>query len=383
MTSSNIEIKPVETKSDRKKFVKLLWKIYQNVPNWIPPLIMERMAAIDEKKNPFFQHAKVKFWMAYKNNEPVGRISAQIDHLVHIHHGLNTGHFGYFDCIDDQDVADALFNTATTWLKEEGMDEVIGPFSLSINEETGLLVEGFDTPPKLLMGHGVPYYETLITNYGLSKTKDTWAYKLDISKEILPPLVQKVVDKAVERGQVTFRPINMNKYEEELKIILDIFNDAWTGNWKYLPFTEAELDHAVKELKMIIREDFTYIAEVDGVPQAMMVTLPNINEIIKDMNGKLFPFGIFKLLWRLKIKPSFKTVRVPLMGVRKEYQNSRLSGVMSFGLFEYCRQSAIKIGCNEAELSWVLEENTRLSKLLETVGCVKYKTYRLLRGSLK
>ena len=382
MSSHSIEIKPVLSKKDRKIFVTLLWDIFKDDPNWVPPLIMERMDIIDEKKNPYFLHADVRLWIAYKNGMPVGRISAQIDELVEPQHGVKTGHYGFFDCIDDQDVANALFDTACSWLKENGMIEVIGPFSLSINEETGMLVEGFDTPPRLLMGHARPYYEKLVHNYGLSSVKDTWAYTLDISDPILPPTIQKLVDRAVDKGQVKFRPINMDKYGEELKIILDIFNDAWIENWKYIPFTEAELDHAVKELKMIIREDFTYIAEIDGVPQAIMVTLPNINEIIRDLNGKLFPFGIFKLLWRLKIKPSFKTVRVPLMGVRTEYQNSRLSGIMSFGLFEACRQSAIKIGCEQAELSWVLEENTRLSKLLESIGCVKYKTYRLYQKDL-
>ena len=382
MNAANIEIRPALNKADRKVFVKVLWHIYEGEPNWTPPLIIERMDAIDKKKNPYFQHADVRFWVAYKDGKPVGRISAQIDELVEKHHGIKTGHYGFFDCIDDQEVANALFDTACTWLKEKGMVEVIGPFSLSINEETGMLVEGFDTPPQLLMGHSRPYFEKLITNYGLEKTKDTWAYRLDITKPVLPPVIQKLVDRAVDRGQITFRHINMDNYEEDLRTILDIFNDAWIDNWKYIPFTEAELDHAVKELKMIIREDFTYIVEVDGEPAAMMVTLPNINEIIRDFDGKLFPFGIFKLLWRLKIRPSFKTVRVPLMGVRTKYQNSRLSGIMSFGLFEICRQSAIKIGCEEAELSWVLEENTRLSKLLETVGCVKYKTYRLYQKDL-
>ncbi len=382
MTPSNIEIKPALTKADRKIFVELLWDIYKDEPNWTPPLMMERMDAIDENKNPYFEHAEVRFWIAYKDGKPVGRISAQIDELVPKHHGINTGHYGFFDCIDDQDVANALFETASNWLSENGMVEMIGPFCLSINEETGMLVEGHDTPPRLMMGHSRPYFEKLVLGAGLGKVKDTWAYTLDISKPILQPTIQKLVNRAVDKGQVTFRPINMDKYEEELKIILDIFNDAWIENWKYIPFTEAELDHAVKELKMIIREDFTYIAEIDGVPQAMMVTLPNLNEIIADLNGKLFPFGIFKLLWRLKLSPSFGTVRVPLMGVRKEYQNSRLSGIMSFGLFEACRQSAIKVGCHTAELSWVLEENTRLSKLLETIGCVKYKTYRLFHKDL-
>ena len=382
MSSSIIKIKPVITKADRKIFIKLIWDIYKDDPRWVPPIIMERMAAIDPNKNPYFEHAEVKLWIAYKDGNPVGRISAQIDELVSINHGINTGHYGYFDCINNKEVANALFDTACCWLRENGMIEVIGPFSLSINEETGLLVEGFDTPPMLLMGHSRPYFENLVLGTGLKKIKDTWAYRLDIKKPILSPVLEKLINRAVDKGKVSFRPINMSKYEEELKIILDIFNDAWVDNWKYIPFTEAELDHAVKELKMIIREDFTYIAEVDGVPQAMMVTLPNINEIIKDFDGKMFPFGFLKLLWRLKIKPNFKTVRVPLMGVRKEYQNSRLSGTMSLGLFDISRKAAIAAGCEQAELSWVLEENTRLSKLLESVGCIRYKTYRLFQKDL-
>ena len=162
MSSHSIEIKPVLNKKDRKEFVTLLWDIYEGEPNWTPPLIMERMNAIDEKKNPYFLHAEVRFWVAYKDGKPAGRISAQIDELVEPQHGVKTGHYGFFDCIDDQDVADALFETACSWLKERGMVEVIGPFSLSINEETGMLVEGFDTPARLLMGHARPYYEKLV-----------------------------------------------------------------------------------------------------------------------------------------------------------------------------------------------------------------------------
>lgn len=378
----SIEIREVTSKADLKKFVKLPWSLFKDDPNWVPPLIMERMDVLSKGKNPYFDHAEVRLWMAYRDGQAVGRITAQIDSLVREYHKENTGHFGFFDCINDQSVANALLDTALGWLKEKGMDEVIGPFNLSINEETGLLVDGFNTPPSLMMGHALPYFEDLLVGYGLCKIKDVWAYDMKITEEFLPPGIQKLVNKTFAGDTVTIRPIDMKHYERDLKILLDIHEDAWSENWKNLPFTEAELDQTVKDMKLLIREDFTYIAEVDGEPQAMMVTLPNLNEVITDLDGKLFPFGFLKLLWRLKIRPRYKTVRVPLMGVRKKYQNTRLGGAMAFGLIETCRISAAAAGCTHAELSWVLEENTRLSKMLETIGCRKYKTYRLFSKAL-
>ena len=380
--TSEITIKEVTSKQDLKKFVKLPWSLYAQDPNWVPPLIMERMDVLDPEKNPYFEHAQAKLWLAYKGTEVVGRITAQIDALVEQHHHEKIGHFGFFESINDQDVANALLDTAFQWLKSQGRTSVIGPFSLSINEEAGILIEGFDTPPSLMMNHALPYYLDLMTGYGMEKIKDLWAYYLKIDKPVLPPTINKMIKRSMRDGKVKLRKINMKNYEKDLKTILDIFNDAWSGNWMALPFTEAELDKAVKDMKLLIREDFTYIAEYDGVPMAMMVTLPNLNEVIADLNGKLLPFGIFKLLWRLKVSPNYKTVRVPLMGVRKEFQNTAAGGAMAFALIEECRIHAEKAGCTHAELSWVLEENTRLSKMLETVGCWRYKNYRMFTKTL-
>lgn len=382
MKQAAIQILEVQNKSDREQFVKIPWTIFKNDPNWVPPLMMERMDAVNKDKNPYFEHAEVKLWIAFQGDTPVGRISAQVDSLVPENHGIKTGHFGFFDCIDDQTVADALLDTAFNWLRSRDMVEVIGPFSLSINEETGMLVDGFDSPPSLMMGHALPYYQTLVENYGLTKIKDVWAYYLDITRKQLPRAIEKLVKRTTESQSIKLRKINMKNYDQDIKIILDIFNDAWSENWKYIPFTSSELNRAAKEMKLLIRQDFTYIAEVDGIPQAMMVTLPNLNEIISDFNGRLFPFNIFKLLWRLKIRQNYKTVRVPLMGVRKNMQNSRIGGALAFALIEKCRESAIKSGCTHAELSWVLEDNSRLSKMLETIGCWKYKTYRLFSQKL-
>tara|TARA_R110002072_G_scaffold150433_2_gene298769 strand:+ start:294 stop:1439 length:1146 start_codon:yes stop_codon:yes gene_type:complete len=380
--TSTVLVKEVSTKQELKTFVGLPAQLFKDDPNWVAPLTMERMEILDPKKNPYFEHARAKLWIAYENGVPVGRITAQIDDLVEKKYGEKIGHFGFFDCVNDQVVANALLDQAVEWLKSEGREKLIGPFSLSINEETGLLIEGFDTPPSLMMNHALPYYQELLDTYGLEKIKDLWAFYLKIDQDVLPPTIQKLITRSMRDGKVRLRKINMKNYEEDLKTILDIYNDAWADNWMALPFTENELNKAIKDMKLLIREDFTYIAEYDGTPMAMMVTLPNLNEIIADMKGKLFPFGILKLLWRLKLKPRYKTVRVPLMGVRKEFQNTAIGGAMAFALIEECRISATAAGCTHAELSWVLDENTRLSKMLETIGCWRYKKYRMFTKDL-
>lgn len=382
IVTSPITITEVTTKQDLRQFIKLPWHLYKDDPNWVAPLIMERLDTLDPEKNPYFKHAQAKMWLALKGGEIVGRITAQVDELVEQYHHEKTGHFGFFECINDPLTANALMDTACGWLKEQGRTKVIGPFSLSINEEAGMLVEGFDSPPSLMMNHALPYYQDLMCGYGMEKVKDLWAYYLKIGKEVLPPTIHKLVKRSMRDGKIKLRRINMKNFEEDLKTILDIFNDAWSGNWMALPFTEAELNKVVKDMKLLIRENFTYIAEYDGVPMAMMVTLPNLNEVIADLDGRLFPFGFFKLLWRLKIRPGYKTTRVPLMGVRKEYQNTAVGGAMAFALIEECRIQAVKAGCTHAELSWVLEDNTRLSKMLEAVGCWRHKNYRLYSKTL-
>jgi len=381
MTSA-ITIKEATSKQDLKQFVTLPWSLYKDDPNWVAPLVMERLELLDQKKNPYFEHARAKLWLALRGDDVVGRISAQIDALVEDIHKEKIGHFGFFECINDQEVANALLDKATDWLKEAGRTSILGPFSLSINEESGMLVDGFDTPPSLMMNHALPYYQDLMAGYGLEKSRDLIAYYLKFDQDVLPPTINKLIQRSMRDGKVKLRHINMKNYEEELKTILDIYNDAWSDNWMALPFTEAELAKTIKDLKLLIREDFTYIAEYDGVPQAMMVTLPNLNEIIADLNGRLFPFGIFKLLWRLKVSRKYKTVRVPLMGVRKEFQNSAIGGTLAFALIEKSREHIAQTGCTHSELSWVLEENSRLRKMLETIGCWQYKNYRIFQKNL-
>jgi len=380
--TSPVTIIEVTNKAELKQFVKLPWTIFKDDPNWVPPLIMERMDILDQKKNPYFQHARARMWLARRDGENVGRITAQIDDLVEEIHHEKIGHFGFFDCIDDREVAHALLDTACDWLRAEGREKIIGPFSLSINEETGMLIDGFDTPPSLMMNHALPYFQDLATDYGMVKEKDLWAFYLKFDQDVLPPAIDRMIKRSMRDGKLKLRRINMKNFDQDMRTILDIYNDAWSDNWMALPLTEAELKQTIKDLKLLIRPDFTYIAEYDGVPKAMMVTLPNLNEMIADLDGRLLPTGIFKLLWRLKVRSAFKTVRVPLMGVRKEFQNTVTGGAMAFALIEESRAHISSVGATHAELSWVLEDNPRLSKMLETIGCWRYKKYRMFSKDL-
>jgi len=377
MKNNAVRIVEVTNKKLLMEFIKVQWSIFENDPHWSPPLYQERLDVLSKKKNPYFLHAEGKYWIAYMDDKAVGRISAQIDELVPENLGEEIGHFGFFDCIDNQYVADALFDTAIEWLKSHNIKKVQGPFSLSINEETGLLVDGFDSPNFIMMGHDRPYTQKLVENYGFHKAKDLWAYWLYIDQDILPPALDKLVKRTQNSKKITIRQLDMSRYDEDLRLIVDIFNDAWKDNWGFIPMTDPEFEKMAEDMKLVIRKELTFIAELDGEAVGMMVTLPNVNDLIRDLNGKLFPFGVFKFLWRLKVTANYQAIRVPLMGVRKDFQNGAMGGAIAMTMIEMTRQEAVRIGCTHAELGWVLEDNTRLTKILEAIGCKHYKTYRV------
>jgi GNAT superfamily N-acetyltransferase len=379
--SQLLRIVAVETPKEFDAFYRLPWSIYKSDPNWVPPLLMELKERLDPKKNPFFQHARAKYWLACRGGKAVGRISAQIDDLGIEHLGEKIGNFGFFECENDAEAAKALLNTAEDWLRAEGMTKIYGPYSPTLNEEPGILVDGFDAPPMMLMAHSRDYYSTLVESAGYAKVKDLYAYYRDIRLPFLPEAVKRLMSKVQASGRIKLRRIDMSKYDRDLAIILDIFNDAWTDNWGYVPMTEAELKHTAQGLKLLIREDYVYIAELEGEPVGMMVTLPNLNEIIARINGSLLPFGWIKFLKWLKIGPH-RTTRVPLMGVRRSIQNKPTGAVIAFMLIEAIRDNAARQGATHAELSWILEDNMRMRGMLETVGCDRYKTYRIYGKSL-
>ena len=291
MGGTKIEIREVTSASDLKTFIAVPWSVYQGDPNWVPPLKIERKEAFSAK-NPYFQHARWKAWVAYREGEPIGRISAQIDDLHLKHHDPHTGFFGLIEAPDDPDVFAALFGTAEAWLKEQGMRTVLGPFNLGVNQEIGCLVEGFDTPPFVMMGHARPYYGASIEAQGYAKATDLLAYGLRHGMFALPETIQRLLKRL--SGKMKLRQVDRKNMPSELEILRDIFNDAWSENWSFVPFTKEEFRAVGKELFMITPADFTWIAEVDGEPAAFMVFLPNLNEVIADLNGRIIPLWLGK-----------------------------------------------------------------------------------------
>jgi hypothetical protein len=370
-----IEIKLVETKKDLKTFIGLVPALYKDDPKYIQPLDIERMEALDWEKNPYFDHAEVAFWVAYQNDKPVGRISAQCCELYADQINPDMGQFGLFECINDRHISHVLFQTAANWLRDRDKTGMEGPYNLSINQECGLLVEGFDTPPMIMMGHALPYYQNLYELEGLAKVKDLYAYSLDMQ---LPrnERITKITEFARRNKNFHVRPLNKKKIDEELEIIFDIFNDAWSDNWGFIPFTPDEAKAVTKEMKPILFKEQAYILEYKGEPAAFMVIIPNINHAIRDFKGKLLPFNWAKLAWRI-FGPFPDEWRCPLMGVRKKYRNTRTGAMMPLLVCEKCRDTTAHKGGKMIEMSWILEDNTNMRDILVEWGGEIYKTYRI------
>jgi hypothetical protein len=372
-----LQVNPVNSPHEQRRFIRLPWSIYQDDPAWVPPLLLERKEFLSPK-NPYFEHARYQSWIAYRDGTPVGRISAQIDQLHLDRYPDKEGFFGMIEAEDNPETFAALFQAAEAWLRDHGMRSVLGPYNLSINQEPGLLVDGFETPPFMMMGHARPYYGARIEEMGYQKIKDLYAYIIDSNFEASAAM-QRIVKRAEKRVKV--RSLSKSNFSNDLKIIEDIFNDAWSDNWGFLPFTEAEFNQLAKEFKLVLDFELVKIAEVDGVPAAFMVVVPNINEAIRDLNGRLLPIGWLKLLWRLKVRFP-QTVRLPFLGVRKEYHDSLLGAALPFLMIQAAWAYAVKRGVKKAELSWILEDNKGISDIIESLGGTVHKTYRIYAKDL-
>jgi GNAT superfamily N-acetyltransferase len=376
------EIVQVDSSAARNAFIDLPFRLYQNDQNWRPPIRSEvrDLIAGSARRNPWFDHAELGLWIAVRDREVVGRISGQCDRLVQDHVSRGTGHWGMFECIDDRATASALLNTAERWLQQRGMVRSLGPFSLSIWDECGLLVRGFDTPPTVMMGHHHNYYSTLIEAHGYVGVKDLHSYRVIL--EELPERIGRLVALAGANSRIRIRKIDKSKFEAEGALILDMLNDAWAGNWGFVPMTAAEIAFASRKLKPIVYEDLIYIAEIDGLPAGFMLSLPDLNEMTADLDGRLLPFGWAKLLLRLRA-PKTQRIRVPLMGVRKMLQRSRLASLMTCMMIERTRQAAVsRYGASEAELGWVLDDNDAMVAMAEAGGGEIAKTYRIYERAL-
>lgn len=367
----------VTDRASIKKFIKVAWDIYADDPCWVPPLIKERLDLLSPK-HPYFEHAQARFWIAYKEGKAVGRISAQYDQLKPISDKESVGYFGLFECIDDSEIAAELFFHAEQWVESHQCALIRGPFSLSINQESGLLIEGFESPPYIMMGHAKRYYLNLFETNHYEKAKDLYAW-LNQSDFQNPPSMQRILKRYENR--IVLRDVDKHNIQSDMKIMLDIFNDSWANNWGFIPFTENEFMHLGDEMLQLISPNHFKIAEFEGEPAGMVVGIPNFNEITKDLNGRLLPTGIFKLLWRLKFsRPT--SGRGALLGIKQEYQNHMKGSALALTLIGKFKEFAIEVGFQQHELSWVLEDNMRLNKILESLGATQYKTYRVFEKRL-
>ena len=375
-----ITVRPVTTKHDQRAFLDVPFAIYRGDPNWVAPLYVERFEHLNPKKNPYFQHAEVQLFLAERDGRPVGRISAQVDRLRLERHQDNTGQFGFLEAPDEAPVFAALLDTAGRWLKSRGMTSVQGPFSFSINDEMGLLVDGFDTPPSMMMGHGLRYYAPRVEAHGFTKAKDVIAYHYD-DKTRLPSVIRAVCERARASPGIVIRPFDKKHLARDLDIIVSIFNDAWSDNWGFVPWTREEIVALGNNLKMLVTNEYIAIATYRGEPAAMAVTLPNVNEWIAGLNGRLLPFGWLKLARHL-IKKRPASVRMPLMGVIKKYHNTPTGSSLALGVIDTLRSYHISRGAMGSELSWILEDNMPMRRIIETLGGKPYKTYRIYGKSL-
>lgn len=376
-SGSALEIVKVTDRKTRDAFIRLPWSLYRDDPKWIPPLLLERRMHLFSK-NPYFEHATCHFWIALRNKKPVGRISAQIDQLHLEHYRDDTGFWGMLEAENNVETFQVLIKTAESWLAENGIKRVRGPFNLSINQECGLLVDGFDTSPSMMMGHAHPYYAECIEQCGYKKEKDLLAYT--ISSEVEPSATRKMIIRRTQK-RIQTRPLNKAQFNRDMEIVCSIFNDAWANNWGSLPFTPNEFSHIAKDMKLLINKQFVRIAYVDDTPAAFIVLLPNLNEVIQDLNGSLLPFGWLKLLWRLKVNYP-QTGRIMLMGVLSRYQGTRLGAALAYRVIGDIQGSIIASGIKEMELSWVLEDNIGARDIIEDFGGRVYKTYRIFSKDL-
>lgn len=382
---TDIVIRPVLTKADKKAFIDLPFRLYANDPNWVPPLKDEVYGLITPGKNPWFEHGEAEFFLAERSGKVVGRISAHIDHLALAQPpeqgmGPGCGNWGLFEA-EDEAVAAALLARADDALRAKGMTRSMGPISLAMWDEPGLLVEGFDHPPVVMMGFNKASYEGWIKASGFVGVQDLLTYDLPIGGS-LPELTNRIVAMGERSDRIKIRRVDKSRFDEEAALLLSILNDAWSDNWGFVPFTDAEIAYAGKKLKPIVYEDLIRVAEVDGEPVAFMMTIPDLNERLKDFGGTLWPFNWAKLLWWLR-KPTVTTMRVPLMGVVKKLQSTRMASQLALMLVEYIRRDAVgNYGATRGDFGWVLASNGPMRSVGEAVGGTVNKIYRIYEKAL-
>jgi GNAT superfamily N-acetyltransferase len=365
----------VTEKDERKEFIEFPYTHYAGNPNWVAPLKIEQKKLINTEKNPFYNNGEIALFLAEHNGKPAGRIAAIIDHRYNEYHQTKTGFFGFFESIDNQQVTNLLFKVAEDWLQDRGMTEMLGPANPSMMDEVGILVQGFDKPPSILMPYHKSYYDKLITGAGLEKAMDLMTYEVNqegVDRDRMNRAVEIVRKRLPD---LKIRKVNLKKIRDEVKIIRDIFNAAWKNNWGYIPLSEAEFDQLAKDLKSIVDDDFAHIAEINGKPVAFSVALPDYNQVFIKMNGTLFPTGLIKLLWN---KRKINKIRTALMGVLPEHQGKGIDALLHHESIE----NGLKRGFWSSEVGWILENNVNMIRVAERIGGTLDKVYRMYSKKL-
>src|SRR5215471_7068204 len=373
-----VEIREIPLGGDLRPFLGVVDYIYRDDRAFVRPLDLIVKDSFS-RKNPFFAHAEGTCFVAVRNGQPVGRISTQIDRAHLDRHKDGAGFFGYFDTVDDPEVSTALLDRAAQWLKTHGVQKIRGPISLNINEELGCLVEGFDTPPMVMMPHHRPYQGGLIEQAGLAKLKDFYAWRYMIGD--VPARAEKAHQDVASMAEIRARAMEKKHMDEEVRLVTDIFNDAWSDNWCSVPWTEAELRQLASIFKILLIPELTRIVYVEGEAAAFAIALPNINEMIADMGGKLSPLGVSKLLWRLKVEGP-KTARLALLGIRKKYRHVRKYAGLSTYMYVEMNRAAQRLGIKWGELSWTVEDNAAVNVGIKFMGGKVYKKYRVYERGL-
>lgn len=363
-------------KKDLKEFIELPWSIYKNDPHWVPPLKMALKDVLNLNKHPFYKTAKVKTWVAEIDGKIVGRIMGINNSAFNNFQDTKIGHFGFFESIDNQEVANKLFSTCEEFLKAEGLTSIEGPMNPGTNYECGLLVRGFEDDPQIMMTYNPKYYETQIEKLGFNKAMDLLAYVINPDFK-LPEVILKIAERAEKKSKISYRNINKKNWKSEIETLFEIYNDAWEDNWGFVPMTKEEFFHTAKDLKGIVDENLVQIAEVDGKPAGFILTLPDLNQVFKLIpNGNLLPTGIFKLI---SPKKYISRVRVITMGIKKQYRRMGIETLLyKYNQIEILKNPKI----NQIEMSWILENNLEMNKPLITMGAKAYKSYRIYKKDI-
>jgi hypothetical protein len=374
-----VDIRQIPMGAASDDFLNVVDLIYRGDPAYVRPLDMLVKDQLSPRKNPFFEHGEGTIFCAYQGGVCVGRITAQVDREHLRRHQDETGFFGFFDTVDDGEVARELLKRAEGWLASKGMKKARGPFSLSINEETGCLVEGFDTPPYFMMPHHKNYQGALIEKSEYAKVKDFYAWKYTVGEP--NSRVKKAYDAIRAMPEVSYRTASLKTLDKDVQLLIDIYNDAWRDNWGFVPFTNNEIRKMAADFKLLILPEITCIVSIDNEPAAVALALPNLNELVRDMHGKLFPLGLPKLVWRLKVSGP-KSARLILLGIRTKWRNVRKYAALSAFMYAYMNEGGRKLGIREGELGWTLEDNGRVNAGIEMMGAKLYKKYRVYEKTL-